>query len=648
MTLESSLHNHNDAALEALTSKGLVRRARRDLQAGKAQIEDAGEDVAKILADGQTVVLDGRGPTAAHCTCPANGVCRHILLAVMAMQEQVANTGEEAPLQASATNDVGLIPVADLIKFAGADWKRAAALVVESIPVEFVENGPSVTVSVIELDSKVTFIAGHGLKGAVYKGPGSRMRLMVTASALLLQRREGVLSAEVEDASVASDFHVSAEFIDQAQEAIEQAVAIVLLGKSAIGYDRISDLAISARTEALPRLSAELRALANQSRLALDRDVAFEADVFLKESARAYALLEALRTAPHDPLLTGTVRRDYRQERGVDLWSLGVSRWGYKTGARGLSAYFYEPHQQAWMTMNEGRAAGMDPGFDVSNAYSMPVWGAGTIRGLVGKRIRLGAPMISADGSLSPRSSGNASIVAKGVSMDELLESGAMTRQWRVLRRDLGSRFGVGLRRIAVPQPALIAPADFVYLGFNDLDQTYEWELPDEQGDTLVLSVAGDEHKTANRLRRLGRKISALVIEVTPGRHDLVIRPVAIVSKGKQFLSLHNVDFDAWPVERGIKKTLTKLGESMATAPARPVRSLDALGTLAANALDAITGTIGHSPSARLDEIHRQSEASGLVLLASAIDVVKDTQSVRAILKAAYLAGEIEAALMFE
>lgn len=115
---------------------------------------------------------------------------------------------------------------------------------------------------------------------------------------------------------------------------------------------------------------------------ASERSIEFESESFLMNAARAYALLEALRSNAADPQLVGAVRRDYQRTDEIEVWPLGVSRWRSKTGARGLTAYVWEPGTGRWLTLTEGRSAGVDTSFDVLQAYSMPVWGAGTLNGL--------------------------------------------------------------------------------------------------------------------------------------------------------------------------------------------------------------------------------------------------------------------------
>ncbi len=105
MSLSAMLETHDANALSALASVGLVRRATRDLEAGKAEVQSRDDAGASVTADGQVVTLDAGGPVAAQCSCPATGICRHIILAILALRESSeADEGEPAPA-ANARDD---------------------------------------------------------------------------------------------------------------------------------------------------------------------------------------------------------------------------------------------------------------------------------------------------------------------------------------------------------------------------------------------------------------------------------------------------------------------------------------------------------------------------------------------------------------
>ncbi len=94
--LATQLARYDDDAYAALANKGLLRRALKDLE--KAPVTEA--DVQALPAGaapnavpallirtgGQEVRLDARGPAQAVCSCPASGVCQHILAASIGLQ----------------------------------------------------------------------------------------------------------------------------------------------------------------------------------------------------------------------------------------------------------------------------------------------------------------------------------------------------------------------------------------------------------------------------------------------------------------------------------------------------------------------------------------------------------------------------------
>jgi len=65
-----------------------------------------GEDAAKVDANGVSVEIDGGGVAAARCDCPASGVCRHVLMAVLLLREAAGDGGSGA---ARTSADAGVI-----------------------------------------------------------------------------------------------------------------------------------------------------------------------------------------------------------------------------------------------------------------------------------------------------------------------------------------------------------------------------------------------------------------------------------------------------------------------------------------------------------------------------------------------------------
>src|SRR5687768_17449177 len=75
-------------ALEALSSKGLLRRAQKDIERA-VKISVLGDSAASLqlkVAEFE-VAIPETGPALATCSCSSTGVCQHILSAVLFLQQ---------------------------------------------------------------------------------------------------------------------------------------------------------------------------------------------------------------------------------------------------------------------------------------------------------------------------------------------------------------------------------------------------------------------------------------------------------------------------------------------------------------------------------------------------------------------------------
>ncbi|KAB1113272.1 hypothetical protein F6X54_14365 [Micromonospora aurantiaca] len=100
--------------LAALSNRGLVKRATKEVDAGErpALTEDADGAVRAAYPDGVTVTLPvGGGLAAGICSCPAPGVCRHLLAVVLTYQRTHADAPDrEARPDGEAAPDTDAAP----------------------------------------------------------------------------------------------------------------------------------------------------------------------------------------------------------------------------------------------------------------------------------------------------------------------------------------------------------------------------------------------------------------------------------------------------------------------------------------------------------------------------------------------------------
>ncbi|MCB7376957.1 SWIM zinc finger family protein, partial [Bariatricus massiliensis] len=62
-----------------LANPGLLRRAYKDLESYSVEWASNTNDSGRLTIDGQEIVLTAKGIPAATCSCPAPGICKHIL-----------------------------------------------------------------------------------------------------------------------------------------------------------------------------------------------------------------------------------------------------------------------------------------------------------------------------------------------------------------------------------------------------------------------------------------------------------------------------------------------------------------------------------------------------------------------------------------
>ncbi|MBL4811435.1 MAG: SWIM zinc finger family protein [Rhodobacteraceae bacterium] len=126
MSLADLIAGHDQDALIASSSKGVVIRAGKDVAAGKVRLAARDETSATLDADQQTATLSAAKLSDARCSCPATGLCRHIIASVLYLR---ASGG--TPPQLVVWSHQHIASHQDIAAFAGADWPRAVSLAAE-------------------------------------------------------------------------------------------------------------------------------------------------------------------------------------------------------------------------------------------------------------------------------------------------------------------------------------------------------------------------------------------------------------------------------------------------------------------------------------------------------------------------------------
>ncbi|MEM9341931.1 MAG: SWIM zinc finger family protein [Pseudomonadota bacterium] len=649
MSLKVMLDTHDEAALSALASVGLVRRAGRDMEAGKATIEARDATSATVNAEGFTVNITDSGPTDAKCTCPATGICRHILLATLALRadgdDAAEATVEETPTSTAAENLADLDEPA-IRKFAGADWDKAVTQARISTEATVAEDGPNLSVQLPDTDKPVVFLAGLGLKGAVYKGPKSAKRRAVTAAALVTRMQAGTQSLDTLIQNEPTAETLAIEFLEATRKAIAAAVRGVFGGGSVIAEETLFDLSISARAQAAPRLTGLLRVLARQARQARTHHFSYNDDRFLSDAAFAFALTQALEAHPSDPALTGVLRRHYAEQDPFPLWLMGAVNWKADGGARGARIYGFS-QDGAWYATGQARAAGMDPSFSPRTAYSNPLWGAGVANKLMGKQMTLTGARVSSDRQIAWDHGRGTLSEAGPHPLQAASDVGVMFDQWGDALEDLSKRMPKGLRRTGISLPLLLEVADFGAPDFDDITQRYGLPALDTNRMALTLSVPADRAEDIRWIERNKSTIAAVLCEVTVADMDLLIVPVTLYQNTRRTgFSVLNLTFDRYGRQEGGAGSMGERALSFLKSGLRPSGGAaigpDPIRWYCEEVLGVVANALRFGGSEEpLRDVRKRAETLGLLSVSTALAQFEAAGSPEAALRVSYLVSEL-------
>ncbi|HWL21716.1 MAG TPA: SWIM zinc finger family protein [Bradyrhizobium sp.] len=497
----------DDATLEAMASKGIVRRARAD--AVNVHFESTGADEIVGTIEGATVRLDDKGLAKARCSCPAATVCRHRIAVVLALrtqagEQQAAPTAEidwptrlstfDRKTVQSAVGKTGLREAIRLMALAEATTVEAGQL---SLKVVLRLNAEEIEVA----------IPAQGDFATVVSSLPERRRPAGHAAAILAARRhfghEAIAIDEAEAVADQKEFAPDGPLLTAMQGAVCRAYSHGFAVPSRALEERLMLLAVSSRAEAMPRLSASLRRIAEGLEQRRSRNVNHDPVELLREIAFAHALLHAVsQTKDGGRLrrLAGAVRAEYEPIGDVDLIGLGATLFETIAGAVGVTGHFVEPATGRRFTASLARATTHDTRFDPRAAYrTQAVWGQ-TLARLSSATFRLSGAQASSTGRLSLSQTSRAEALQPFRPSREGITAWAQDRNgpladlahmsWPILADHLARCFAPSLDMPPLlAQPVILLPSRIAPVAFDDLTQRLRWPLMDLSGAWISLTL---------------------------------------------------------------------------------------------------------------------------------------------------------------
>ncbi len=465
----------------------------------QVQVADVTVDAVELLAKSA-------------CSCPATGICRHILSALLYLRDspelaacdgpaQSTLFAEDSPAAAAAGGPAPIdeapapspaevlanLSDEELQKWAGkALVRKALKTLAAELPVE-IEAAAALVVRFPTRNITCRWIPSGGLLSMICSCQAENVCEHVVAAVLAYQASLGKRRIAVQEAALAESGGAPrsrAEVLASVGTVLGEIVSLGLARLSAATARRLTTLAVSAHGVDLPRLERMLKSLADEVQLGLRRDAQSSSANLLAQAAR----IEALRTAlakSASAALVGQHRTQYHDVGQIALTGLGAQRWRSKGGYHGVTVYFWDESRKNWATWSESRPV-TQPGFDPAGRFRSdgPWDGCRSPQEAAESMLRLSQAWRNPQGRISGRPATRALVVGPS----QPREVPAAIRAWPELAERAKRLFGGGLGdRNENQDIVLLAPKTWGPGFYHTLRQELSRPLLDEKGRCVHL-----------------------------------------------------------------------------------------------------------------------------------------------------------------
>lgn len=535
--------NYDQESLALYANIGLVRRARKDIEANKVKlIEKNNEDYLEFNADGQQVRLPAQGIQAASCNCLAHGHCKHIISAVLWLQSnasllehsitdsnkiddenQIKSLDQSNDLHKSdnkiSTKQLETIrPLANvltellsldaskLLKKAGKNnifkayqfacsWQKNHLVTIEY-------QDSQIRIIVPESDTPIIYMAGTGFDGMISTFcTNQKMAIHLAAIAYLFEKNNKTWPWPIQyrQSITHESDQLSADEITLIKQIQQHICNLINQGLSHVSHnqaDQLQLLNMSARSQGLPRLAAMLRHLSQLVELLAKRHFAVEEQDILLFLGQIQAYTEMLLHHQGEQLfkLRGRIKRQYKTEsQPLELLPLGGRWWQSKTGAIGATFYFWDIEKQQYQETTLARSYKNDINFNRTMIWnSMSIWQTFPYM-LMQKSIKLHHPRLSDAGELAIHGS-TVTLQETGWNDNNYQDfrSKAGFENWSILSDYLQDNHldDSPLNEMLILH---IASSNKPYL--DEIRQNLVWQVNDNDGNSLFLCLFWDEYE---------------------------------------------------------------------------------------------------------------------------------------------------------
>lgn len=340
-------------------NKGLYKRSLKELDIGvTVQYTWNEASVGCQLSDGTHCTLEN---TLDHweCSCPADNICKHILISILYYQRE--HQTEDTFNQGEASSSAELEPESGLVTESRFRWmvesdlapliKSYSSSLIEEVlfrlrypeQIEVLED-TLLTVRLVKQEIEVSFTEEASLAKALCKVKQTAGNMAKLEALLRYRMQQGLADTE----AISGRVHDATFSLQTVRECRSMLTGLLKTGLARLPQSymaQLETLAIAAHSGHLPDVERSLRGIQGELQLFFNRHVRFSMQSMLDRVSKLYLALQVLEqekvSAFKQSQLIGSFRSKYYTVPELHLYGLGADAWETRSGYRGITYYFY-------------------------------------------------------------------------------------------------------------------------------------------------------------------------------------------------------------------------------------------------------------------------------------------------------------------
>ncbi|NDV67175.1 SWIM zinc finger family protein [Bacteroides sp. 224] len=546
----------NESFLVTLANKGLYKRALKDLEAG-GKVELIAGDSLQVQLEDVTVTLN-ENMTQSTCTCPSKTVCKHILMAILAVAEYASSSGTDSEAsEALLDKDVSSEPspviepwkelkeadIVSLRKQAGKKlFEDVLRLIQDGWVAEFTQgdmleaviNTENITVYFPVQDSINRAVCKCGKEGLC------KHKLIAILSYLSTQ---GLINEEENAETSVSLVNAETELLLQTADRFIVDIfdkGIIFCGENEV--ETAIQYSIRMESAGIGNLARLFRSLSSDLENMLSKHIGFNQVTTFATLSRLHntmrLILENVGNSQMLSQLIESTRSDYYTTPVGHFTGLGAYPWQTRSGYFGITAYFFYHEKQSICTYTVSLAGYYEQTEELATIENMKRqymkndhWGGGfSLASLSQSSFVLRNFKLNKQNRLS--SSGQTQCELTGKVGQEQLQELLNTTTLFSMPESIEETYGYFDKR--KPDQLVIVPfQDIKETDFSHTEQKLNLTIENEEGEfvTGVVEFSSLYTLAIKYLERIGSRTDKQLRYMVFLKHAVGLMPVCIIGE---------------------------------------------------------------------------------------------------------------------